>query len=240
MSFDLNLSTVCNHKIYKELVPLNPDRRSLRPSKPIAAVGTVEVFASEDLIPKYKYAILDDPLTVDVYRPKMIQFRTKWQETEDYFTVSYVTLKTYCPKCVNRDVIDDLSYDIRGDFFVIRNEKLLLQNLEKFVVTEMGSNPFHNYIGTSLVTFLGQKVTDTGYITSKITGEVNNTVAKFKDMQEQYRQTGRAVTAGELLESLDSVTVTVDPQDPTIMSMSIVAKAVSGKTVEFEQVLKIA
>ena len=240
MSFDINLQTVCNHKIYKELVALDPDNVSIRPSKPIASIGTIELYASDDLVPKTNYSIVSDPLTVDIYRPKMILLNKKWQEIEDYFEVTYVTQANFCPKCAGRNFIDDISYDVKGDLFTIRNEKLLLQNLEKFTVTELGSNPFHNYIGTALVTLLGQKLSDPNFTANKMIGDINNSLSKFKDMQDQYRLTGRVMTTGEILEAIENINVTVDPEDPTIMNANITAKAQSGRSVGFTQVLQIA
>jgi hypothetical protein len=240
MSFDINLQTVCNHKIYKELVALDADGVSIRPLKPIAAAGSVILYASEDIVPNTSYSIVADPLTVDVYRPKMILLNKKWQEIEDYFEVTYVTMVNFCPKCVGRSIIDDISYDVKGDLFAIRNEKLLLQNLEKFTVTEIGSNPFHGYIGTALVTLLGQKISDPNFTANKMIGDINNSLSKFKDMQDQYRLTGRVVSTGELLEAIESINVTVDPVDPTIMNANITAKAQSGRSIGFTQVLQIA
>jgi hypothetical protein len=168
----------------------------------------------------------------------MIKFNNNWRSTEDYFEVSYNTIPSYCPKCVGRNTLDDVSWDIRGDFILLRDEQLLLQNLEKFTITAIGSSPFHTYIGTNLVNLLGQKVLDPNYLSSNIIQEINASIAKFRDLQSQYRQTGRAVTAGELLDKVESVKVTQDASDPTIFRAMIIARAMSGRTVQYSQYLK--
>lgn len=238
MSFDLNLPTTCNHRIFRELSVLDPDRRILRVSKPIAANGTIQVYASDNLISPSLYTVVGDPDAQDLNRPRVIQFRSKWKSPADRFEVTYVTSLQNCPRCVGLGVLDDVSYDVQGHFRIVRDERLLLQNLEKFTVTEIRSNPFHSFVGTSLVSYLGDKISDPGFLSTKITQEINQALQKFSDLQEQYRQTGRAVTDGETLESVDNIEVREDENDPTILIADVTVTARSGKSAEFSQVLK--
>lgn len=236
MSFDLNLQTICNHKVYKERVTLGDDQKSLRVSKPLAA-SVLDVYASDNLVPKTYYSIVDDP---ESSQARKILFKKKWRSVEDYFDITYITLKNYCPKCVGLDVIDDISLNVRGDVYTLRNENLLMQNLEKFTVTELQSNPFQVFIGTNLVKLIGQRVVDTGYLTSRITTEVTGTLQVLKSLQNQYKAAGRAVTDGELLDTINLVKVTFDPVDPSILRVDVSVRAVSGKSVDYTQLLKVA
>lgn len=238
MSFDLNIQRTCNHRVYRELVTLDDDRRSLRVSKPLAA-SAIDVFASNILVPSSLYKIIDDPITIEVTRPRMIYLNNKWKAVEDYWEISYYTLSSFCPKCVGLNVLDDIQYNIKGDFLVIRDENLLLQNLEKFTVTEIQSNPFHTFIGTSLVKLLGSRITDTAFITNKVTQQITAALDVLKSLQEQYKLTGRAVTDGELLDIVENVTVRFDDEDPTILRADVTARAVSGQTVNYSQYLQI-
>lgn len=240
MSFDLNLPTVCNHQIYRELASLAPDRRSLRVTKPIASAGSVVVYASNNMISRSLYSIVGDPETIDVNRPKMVYFNRKWRSPDDLFEVTYVTMSGFCPKCVALDVLDDISINAKGQLKEVRDERLLLQNMEKFTVTEVRSNPFHVFIGSSLVTLLGEKISDVDFLINRITQEISSSLTKFMDLQEQYRLSGRALTDGEALESIDSIEVTQDVDDPTILRADVECTARSGKPVEFSQTLKIA
>jgi hypothetical protein len=240
MSFDLNLNTVCDHRIDKEAVTLETDRRSIRATKPIAA-SNVEVFASSTKLAKSLYGLVADPAqNVPVNQNRMVYLAFKWRSTEDFFELSYNTLSGYCPKCVGFNQINDVSYNVDGDFYTLRNEPLLLQNLEKFTVTELQSNPFQLFIGTNLVKLLGQRITDTSYIATKITQEINVTLQTLKGLQDNLRYANRAVTDGELLDKVNSIKVNFDPSDPSIIRALIVAQAKSGKTVNFTQFLKIA
>ena len=239
MSFDLNLPTVCNHRIYKELTTLEADRRSIMVSKPIGSSNSVGLFASGNFVPNTEYEVVFDPNTLDVNKPKMIQFKSKWRSIEDYFEVNYVTLSSFCPKCIGLNVLDDISLDVRGNLVRARDEKLLLQNLEKFVVTELKSNPFHSFLGTSLVSLLGEKIRDSNLMAARVSEEINTSIEKLRDLQEQYKATGRALTDGEQVGSVDFIEVLPDEDDPTILRASVEVTALSGKTVELNQVLKI-
>jgi hypothetical protein len=115
MSFDLYLATVCNHRIYKESITLDTDRVSLRLSKPLAS-SNLELYASDNLVPKSEYSITFDPKTIYVNQPRMIILKKKWKSTEDYFEATYVTLKGFCPKCAGLDKIDDVSYTFEEIF----------------------------------------------------------------------------------------------------------------------------
>jgi len=238
MSYDLNITTVCDHRIYRELVVLEDDRRSIRLAKPLSS-SNLSLFASEDLVPKTAYTIIYDPQTLTINQPRMIYLKNRWKMVEDYFEVNYVTLKGFCPKCAGLEVIDDIQYDIRGQALKIRDENLLLQNLEKFTVTEIQSNAFHTFIGTSLSKLLGQRITDTSFIASKITQEINTTLDVLRSLQEQYSSTGRTVTSGELFDTIEDVKVRFDPDDPTIIRTDVTVLAQSGRNVDFTQYLQL-
>lgn len=239
MSYDLNLPTVCNHTIYRELLTLEDDRRSLRLRQPLAA-SNVKLYASNDLVPSSDYSFIYDPTKITINQPRMLYLKYKWKSIQDYFEATYVTLKGFCPKCVGLERIDDISYNVKGGLNLNRNEYLLLQNLEKFTITEKQSNPFHTYIGTTLVQLLGQKITDPSFIASRIKQEVNTTLEIFKSLQAQYRSTGRTVTDGELLDVVENVKVNFDDDDPTIIRVDVTARAVSGRSVDYTQYLQTA
>jgi hypothetical protein len=208
-------------------------------SKPIASTSTVEVYASDSVVPKTSYTLVYDPETITVNQPRMVHFNEKWRSIEDFFSISYITIKSFCPKCVGLESIDDISYDVRGSLILARDEKLLLQNAEKFTVTEINSNPFHRYVGTALVKLLGQRVTDLNYTSTKITQEISETLGKFKDMQNQYKLSRRVMTDGEILDTVENISVTRDTSDPTIVRATVRLKAKSGKSVDYAQYLKI-
>jgi len=99
MSFDLNLQTVCNHRIDKELVTLDTDRQSLRASRPIAASNVV-LFASGDAVSNSLYSVIYDSQATLSNQSRKISLKKKWNSIEDFFELSYITISGFCPKCV--------------------------------------------------------------------------------------------------------------------------------------------
>lgn len=240
MSFDINMTTTCDHQVYRELQVLGSDRRVIRTDFPIASADTVKVYATDNLISSNFYSLINDPNPPETpSSSKVIYFKDKWKALTDYFEISYLTIANYCSKCVASGYLDDISYNIRGDLPVLRNEYLLMQNVEKFVITRLGSNPFQSFVGTALESLIGTKVSNPSFLVSQITSEISRALKKFQDLQAQYKQTGRPVTDGELLQAVESITVTQNVTDPTVYEAKVVVSAVSGKTVEFTQVLKI-
>jgi len=238
MSFDLNLPTVCNHRVFRELVPLDVDRRSLRLAKPLSSAVDIKVYASENQVPKTMYSIIYDTQMLRTHQTRMIYLKSKWRQPKDFFEVTYITIKNYCSKCVGLETLDDTSYNVKGQLIEARDEKLLLQNLEKFTVTEIRSNPFHSFIGTSLVSLLGERISDLDFLSTKITQEINSSLQKFSDMQNQYKQAGRTLTDGETLESIDRIEVNQDENDPTILRADVTCTAKSGKTIMYSQYIR--
>lgn len=240
MSYDLNLRTVCNHRIYRDLGILDADRQIIRVSKPLSSTVNIELFASDNLVPRSMYIVIGDPDAITVTQPQVLYLNEKWRSPSDFFEVSYNTISNFCPKCVGLNILDDISYNVRGALRVARDEHLLLQNLEKFTVTEIGSNPFHTFIGTALVSLLGAKFSDRSFIATRTTQEINNTLQKLMDLQNQYQFAGRAMTNGETLDSINNIEVVPDEDDPTILRATVSVTAKSGKTFDYEQYLKLA
>lgn len=239
MSFDLNIGRVCNHKIYRELVLLEDDQRTLQLSKPLSSGVDIQVFAADNQVPKSMYSVVYDIDPRSLNQTRMILLLAKWKSPQDMFEISYLTVKQYCPKCMGLEVLDDLGYDVRGQISTLRNESLLLQNLEKWTITQIRSNIFHSFVGTGLISLIGQRVADPDFIAAKITQEITTALQKFQDLQGQYMLTGRPMTDGETLQSLDNVVVVIDEDDPTIMKADVTVTARSGKTVEFTQYLRV-
>jgi hypothetical protein len=114
-----------------------------------------------------------------------------------------------------------------------------MQNVEKFIVTVINSNPFHPFIGTGLVGLIGKRIANFNFLASQITSEINRTLQKLQDLQSQYQTAGRVVTDGELLASVDDIQAEQDIEDPSIVRVNVTVTAQSGKTVQFTQIIRI-
>jgi len=238
MTFDLNLTTLCDHVVFRELAVLADDLRSITLQKPLAS-SKITMYATDNLVPESMYKIVDDSLSLDPVLTRKIYLNQEWRTTYDYFEVTYNTIINYCTKCMASKYLDDISYDVKGGIYIQRDERLLMQNVEKFVITRINSNTFHTFIGTSIEGLIGSRLSNVGFLITQLKAEVTRTLQKFQDLQAQYRETGRAMSSGEILQSIDNVAVTQDVNDPTVFRIAITVTAESNQTVTFEQLIRL-
>ncbi len=238
MSFDLSLATLCDHVVYKELDVIDDDLRTIRLQKPLAS-SKISLFASDNIVPDSMYDIVQDPLTIDVSMSRMIYLKKEWRSTTDFFEITYRTISSYCTKCNGTNNLDDLTFNVKGSLTTTRDEPLLVQNLEKFVVTRLNSNAFHTFIGTGIEGLIGTRLNNVEFLVTQLKSEVTRGLQKLQDLQSQYRLSGRVVTPGEILQSIDNITVTQDVQDPTVFRIDVTVTAESGQTVEFAQFIRL-
>jgi len=215
------------------------DRRSLRIQKPLSSAVNMQLYASNNLVPKSMYSVVFDPISSQANQSRMIMFSKKWASPSDFFEITYVTFSTYCSKCNNLKVIDDISYDVRGQIATTREESLLMQNLEKWTITELRSNPFHAFVGTGLMQLIGKRITDPDFLAARVSQEITSALQRFQDMQGQYRLTGRPMTEGETLETVESIDVKFDDVDRTVLRVDVTVTSRSSKPLMFSQFLRI-
>lgn len=218
---------------------METDRRSLRMQKPLSSSASLQLYASDNPIPKSMYSVVYDASSSAANQSRMILFKSKWPSPTDFFEITYITFPTYCSKCNNLRVIDDTSFDVRGQLSTVRDEPLLMQNLEKWTITELRSNPFHAFIGTGLMQVIGQKIMDPDFLSSRISQEIMAALQRFEDMQGQYRLTGRPITNGETLETIENIEVRFDDADQTVLRADVTVTARSGKPLTFTQYLRV-
>jgi hypothetical protein len=239
MSFDLNLNTLCDHAVFREMAFVQDDRRTIRLGEPLGAINSVQLYASDNMVPTNMYEVVSAPNEVDLNRDKIIWFKEKWKDLSDFFEINYVTQPSFCVKCAGNNYLDDISYNVRKELLETQNEYLLMQNVEKFIVTILNSNPFHLFIGTGLVGLIGKRISNFNFLSTQITSEINRALQKLQDLQGQYQMAGRTVTQGELLASIDDIQVVQDTNDPSVVRVNVTVSAQSGKTVEFTQIIRI-
>jgi|GEM_PF-4219232 hypothetical protein len=238
MSYDLNLTTLCDHLVFKELTFLETDAQTIYLSRPVASSTALTVWITGNVLPFSFYNLITNPDTTNPSQVRYIKLNQPWPSPTDYFEINYITRSPFCTKCQGFNYLDDISYDINGDIVEISNEPLLMQNIEKFVITEIGSNPFFTFIGSGLGALIGTRVTNPQFLISQITSQITNSLNQLKSLQQQYALTGRPMTPGELLATINNISVQQDNNDPTIFRADISVTAQSGNTVQTTQVIK--
>ena len=78
-------------------------------------------------------------------------------KTNPYFKVDYQVPRERCLRCRGTGIENDYRFDESGEALLVKDENLLYQSCVKFLLTKVGSNPYHRWYGTTLTERVGSK-----------------------------------------------------------------------------------
>lgn len=265
MSYDLKLYRKCDHRLLKQQREVSGvDRRSVLLRHVMGSQANVrvfvngfEVFQNDDL---YGWSIVKEegavPVTTTQQRfitgsdgcidsvvnvgidqtPRKILFNRIFRATDDCIEISYFALPVSCPKCNGIGVHFDYEYSNIGRLVRVVNEQKLIQDMEKIILTIIGSSIFYPWYGTSLVDLIGGK--GLGATTqAQISAEISQGLVNLKKLQEQ-QELYQVVTDREFLFSILSIQVEQSQQDPTVFRVNVVTQSQAGSEQSFSQDLR--
>lgn len=240
MSSDIKIQNLCDHRINWQQYSLQSDKKTIRFNYPIGSSKSFHLRVNGIEKSRKSYVLKTDksPLT-DILNSVLV-FNKRVKDFQPLIEVSYVTVLQYCPKCLGTKYLDDAVYNNSGDFTQVENERLLIQEVEKYIVTRVSSNPFHRWLGTQLHELIGTKILDLDLLRSRVLEQVNSALDQLKRIQQQLVSSGRVVTDGELFDQLLSVDLEPDESDPSIVHVIVRFTARSGKTLEYVQLLELS
>lgn len=156
--------------------------------------------------------------------------------TNPTFKVTYTARPDRCPRCRGTFVENDWRFDPQGDPIFIENEDLLYQAALKILLTERGSNPFHQRYGSQLLSRIGTKVVGaTATLISEDVRTALNRMQKVQRAQSKYQK----VTLRERLYNILSVTTSPHRNDPTAYLVDVVVSNGSGQPVQLGVVFSV-
>lgn len=135
-----------------------------------------------------------------------------------YFTVTYSVAPNLCLRCRTTEVENDYRFDSQGAALMVQDENLLYQSLLKYLLTEIKSNMYHPWYGSTLTSLIGTKVLSGA--AAGIRQSVNTALSTFKALQDAQAKYQR-ITAKERLFSVDNVSVAQSPVDPTAFYVQV-------------------
>lgn len=144
------------------------------------------------------------------------------------FKVSYTVIPERCLRCGGSWVENDYRYGVDGQSILIENEDLLYQACLKILLTDIGSNPYHTWYGTRIMSRIGTKAVSG--VSMLISEDVRNALSRFQSQQVQqgkYQQ----VTLKEQLYSILNVQVVPHKQDPTTFLIDVTVRNASGEPI---------
>lgn len=239
MSFDFRLKNTCTHEVIDEVRQVEDDLYSLLLERPPSATQSDQIrlkangFTIDPINdPQFAFDLVKDnsfvsPPFVDgllgprIRNKKKIYFRKKLRSRDDIFEISYFTDERNCRRCHGLRLEDDIRFDLQGKPVQVINNQKLIQDVQKFVFTILGSNPFHELIGTNAFTLIGSKLSDIQLTSLRLQQEITTTLQVYQERQIS-QATVQEVTDAELLFKIISVEVQRNNQDPSIIDVRIV------------------
>jgi hypothetical protein len=238
MSYDIKLQTYCDHRIQWYRAELETDRKTIYLPYPIASVSSLKIRINGVEQNNSAYTVKSVRQYLSLIVVSHIEFFKKIKDNGPIIEVNYTTLLDNCPKCVGVKVIDDFYINGEGDYEMVSKEILLLQQVEKIIVTQQTTNIFHTWYGTSLHSFIGIKQTNRELLKTRIREQISTAIEKLKTIQNQMEASGRKFDPEELFGKLLGIDVE-DTDDPTILLVTVNFTSKSNYSIEYSQYLSL-
>ncbi len=148
------------------------------------------------------------------------------------FKVTYTVPERRCLRCQGTVIENDYRFDETGQGLLIENEDLLHQAAFKILLTDRGSNPFHDWYGSTIRSRIGSKAI--GGVAAAISEDVRRTLSRMQSVQQEQSEY-QQVTAKERLYSILQVRTIQHVQDQTTFLVDVTVQNASAEPI----VLKI-
>lgn len=171
---------------------------------------------------------------------RLIVFDQPLKSGSNFVEISYSTVMQECRRCGGTGFEHDWRYDVNGELVEIRDEGLLIQELQKDFYTLRGSNQFHTWYGTGLLDAIGKKLSAGGFTQNFIVSDIQQAFSrwqKIKSQQEEKIQ--QEVTDREYPLRLLSVNLEQSAQDPTVIFVTCVVQNRSSDPIQLTRGLRV-
>jgi hypothetical protein len=186
------------------------------------------------------WMLVNDPRTLADRPTRLIVFDTPLRSVSDFVEVSYSTIRQECRRCGGLGIENDWRYGTNGDVIEVRDEALLLQELQKVFYTLLGSNPFHTWYGTTLLEAVGKKISASGLVQSLVVSDINQAFSRWQSIKRQQEQAvGQLVTDSEFPFHLLSVNLQQSTRDPTIVFVKVSVQNRSRQAIQIERGIRL-
>ena len=149
-------------------------------------------------------------------------------KTGMYFTVTYPVAPDLCLRCLATGVENDYRFDTQGAAMMVSDENLLYQSVLKVILTEIRSNIYYPWYGSTLSNLIGSKVV--GGTTAGIRQSVSQALTMFQNLQMAQAKYQR-ITAKERLFAVDAISVNQSPKDPTVFLIEVDVRNYSSEPI---------
>ena len=238
MSYDVKIQNYCDHKILWFRGQLEADRKTVYLPYPLASAASLKVRINGEVCAITSYSIKTSRQPLSLIVVSNIEFFNKIKHYDPLIEFFYVTLPDTCPKCLGVKTVDDFYINGHGDLEMVSKELLLLQQVEKIIVTKLSSNVFHGWYGTELHSLIGTKIFDRNLLYTRVREQISTAIDKFKNVQNQMLASGRQFDPGELFGKLLKIDIE-DTEDPSMILVIVTFTSQSNTSIEYSQYLSM-
>jgi hypothetical protein len=242
LAFDPNGNPIgaCNHNISFEryVVDMNDFRTlhylgnpTINMRAPINGFSAVEIWISEQQIksndPIYGWQIVIDPNRVDITGQAVfykILFNKPVRIVLPLIEVSYITTQPYCLKCSGLGTLNDFKPSVSGDLLEVTQTAKLVQKSLKWILSSTCA--FYPTFTCAIKNYIGQKI-GIQITETDIQTQVLNALSQLQQVQNA-QGTVQNLDPGEILKEMLSISVNLDPQDPTAIFVNAVVSSFLG------------
>lgn len=186
------------------------------------------------------WTLVSDPATLADRPTRVVVFDEPLAGFRDFVAIDYVTLREECRRCGGLGVENDWSYGQDGLVLAVRDEDLLLQELQKVTLTVRGSNPFHPGYGSTLLERIGQKAVPQGIVQGVIASDVQQVFNRWQGLKRaQERDIGQVVSDEEFPDRLLGVEIQQSSTDPTVLFVTITVQNRSRRPIQLTRGLRL-
>jgi hypothetical protein len=186
------------------------------------------------------WVLVLDPQSLPQLPYRMIIFDNPLRSVGDFVELTYNTVQNQCRRCGGTGVEDDWRYGFNGDTGEVRDEALLIQEIQKIMFTVLGTNPFHTWYGTRLTETVGKRLTLGNFVQNLIISDINTAFTRWQSIKTQQQQTvGQFVSDAEFPYRLLSVDLQQSTQDPTVITVVVTIQNRSRQPIQISRGLKL-
>jgi len=171
---------------------------------------------------------------------RLIVFDEPLQADLNFLEINYTTVRQECRRCGGLGIENDWRYGVTGEVNQVRDEILLIQELQKIIYTITGTNSFHNWYGTRIIDQIGEKLVVGGILQNRIISDINTAFGRWQSIKKQQEETvGQAVSDEEFPFQLQGVALEQSQDDPTVLFITATVSNRSLKPIQLTRGLRL-
>jgi phage baseplate assembly protein W len=156
-------------------------------------------------------------------RPRRnVIFREVLKGFADFVEINYSTVRQECRRCGATGMENDWRYTLNGEVVQVTDEALLIQEIQKIMLTIQGSNTFQQWYGTHLLDSIGKKLSPNGAVLNVLYSDIQTAFQRWQSVKRQQEQkVGQKVSDREFPQSLVAIDMRQSTQDPSVVFIDV-------------------